>query len=376
MKWRQCFLLLALLGVYADIVARRWLRAYSALTLGCAARLALPWPQRGEGGCLSSPSAPLVVQPSFLQALSTLRAIPRVVHVAWKGAPTPPPRGLFASLCMQRLLSLNPRWRVRLYNDTAIDHYLAATLSAEDASRVRRRHVVEKVDLWRLLVLFHEGGVYMDADRWNTVPLDSIVPPAARLLLPTFADGGPSQDLMGSAAGNPLFRHAISLNLARRRAGSWSLFELGPITWEHAVARVVFGAAGDRGSARGEALRAAVRRSGTPSLILTQREAPPCETMTADVLTRSGLACALLWPLYRLSKARAYAHLGIQHWTRAPQKVRGVRSRERLNRSVSRSRRRQSAHQEAHVNVSHKHRSRPLETLTIDHQIDVRLHAR
>lgn len=316
-KWCLRLLLAAALLAYADLVARGWVRAYSELTAGCALRLALLPRPSAEGGCPHAPVAEsrvLKVRKSFLHSLSSLPEIPRVVHIAWKSAPALPPPGVFTSLCVRRLISLNRGWKVRLYNDTEIETYLREALPAEDAILLAGRHIVEKVDLWRLLIIFRHGGVYMDADRWATRPLDEVISSSTRMLLPTFADAGPSQDFMASAPGNPVFRFAISLNLERRRSGKWSLYEMGPVTWEHAVARVIFGTSGDRGSARGKAMRAAIDRSGPPCLLKTQRESPPCETMTTDVLSYSGLACVLLWPLFKRSKARAYEHVGAQHW--------------------------------------------------------------
>ena len=166
----------------------------------------------------STAAAAATVAPSFIAALRALPPIPRVVHVAWK--PTAfPPSSLFSELTVRRLASTNPRWSVRLYNDSAIERYLRASLPAAAYAAVAPRPIVEKVDLWRLVVMHREGGVYADADRWALQPLDGALGPEARLVLPTFRDGGPSQDFMASAPGSPLFAHAIRLNVraARRR---------------------------------------------------------------------------------------------------------------------------------------------------------------
>ena len=110
-------------------------------------------------------------------------------------------------------------------------------------------------------------------DRSVTVPLDRAISPTARLLLPTYRDDLASQDLMASAPRNPLFRRAIELNLARRRAGigeggrrtrQWrpsDLYYLGPPTFEHAIAHVVFGERSDAARVPPAALRAAVERA-------------------------------------------------------------------------------------------------------------------
>ena len=81
-------------------------------------------------------------------------------------------------------------------------------------------------------------------------------------MLPTFRDGGPSQDFMASAPGS-LLAHAIRLNVAARAAGWRSIYALGPTTYAQAVAHVVLGAPdapADPARHGGAELRAATRR--------------------------------------------------------------------------------------------------------------------
>ena len=130
-------------------------------------------------------------------------------------------------------------------------------------------------------------------------------------MLPTFRDGGPSQDFMASAPGSPLFAHAIRLNVAQR--AGWRSIALGPTTYAQAVAHVVLGAPdepADPARHGGAALRAAIERRG--ALVTTAREAPPCTTATARV--RGALHA--LWAAYRRSKEAAYEAAGVTHWTR------------------------------------------------------------
>ena len=69
--------------------------------------------------------------------------------------------GLYSWLCVRRLFALNPTWDVRAYNDSEIESYLRESLPLFDEAAyadVRERHIVEKTDLWRLVVLYKEGG--------------------------------------------------------------------------------------------------------------------------------------------------------------------------------------------------------------------------
>jgi hypothetical protein len=277
-RLRVCMLLLLLLA-YADEVQRRrercvdewqghgwWADVLSAL------RLVLPWATRCRPSAEWSTAArqwnatmitsPTKVDQTFLRDLSTLPPIPRTVHVTWKGAPTLPASGLHSALCVRSLFSLNRGWQIKVYNDSQVDAYLRAKLPLFERrayAHVRRRHIVEKTDLWRLVVLYLEGGVYMDADRWVTVPLDTAIDATARLVLPTARDASAAQDFMATAPRSQLFRHAITLNLARRArafdeigarrtrrrsrdvalSDAAELYYLGPITWNHAIAHVV-----------------------------------------------------------------------------------------------------------------------------------------
>ena len=308
--------------VYADVVVERILHDYDAMTTSCALLNALS-PFRVS--CSNSTAAAAAtVAPSFIAALRALPPIPRVVHVAWKSDRLPP-SSLFSELTVRRLASTNPRWSVRLYNDSAIERYLRASLPAAAYAAVAPRPIVEKVDLWRLVVMHREGGVYADADRWALQPLDGALGPEARLVLPTFRDGGPSQDFMASAPGSPLFAHAIRLNVARRAAGWRSIYALGPTTYAQAVAHVVLGAPdapADPARHGGAALRAAIE-AAPGALVTTAREAPPCTTATARV---RGLLCVALWAAYRRSKEAAYEAAGVAHWTR-PRRKPKARSR-------------------------------------------------
>ena len=366
---RHCVLLLLLLA-YAEVVLRRIYRCFDEYHCGTSdnlhlLRLLLPWANECQWSSVWRPrrrtgpeaNFTLNVAEPFLRALSALPPIPRKVHVTWRNAPTPPGFGLYSHMCIRSLFSLNPTWHVRAYNDSEIDAYLREALpqfGATAYAEVRGRHIVEKIDLWRLVVLYAEGGIYMDADRWATVPLDEAIPPTARLLLPTEFDQSAAQDFMASAPRSPLFRHAIELNLARRRdarshraqrlpallavtarsalsADAALIFALGPVLWQHAISHVVLGLAATDVWVAGDAVRAAVARVGARHpqwrhLIAAPREAPPCETTTTRVLARSAFACVVLSHHVHRSKLRAYAHLKTAHWS---QLGRGVAGRPR-----------------------------------------------
>ena len=186
----------------------------------------------------------------WLAELKALPPLPKVVHVTW-------PRRLdIASLRgqpilregVQRILELNPGWRVEVSDDADIESYLRTKLAPADYALVRSVQIVEKADLWRLLKMYYEGGVYTDLDRLHNQRFDEILDVnRTRMLLPQFVSYGNepwlakaggveaiaqspdvrttlrrqpiidfTQDFMCSSPGNPAVKAVIDLALARR----------------------------------------------------------------------------------------------------------------------------------------------------------------
>ena len=82
----------------------------------------------------------------------------------------------------------------------------------------KAKHVVEKTDLWRLLVLYHIGGLYQDLDRsYNKAPFAELINPGTKMYFPMHHDVNFAQDLMITAPRNPVVKGAIELNLKYRR---------------------------------------------------------------------------------------------------------------------------------------------------------------
>ena len=63
------------------------------------------------------------------------------------------------------LMADNPGWTVRVWDDVEVEQYLQDNISPLDYELIRHTHIVEKSDLWRLLVMYYEGGYYQDIDR-------------------------------------------------------------------------------------------------------------------------------------------------------------------------------------------------------------------
>jgi hypothetical protein len=123
---------------------------------------------------------------------------------------------------LQRLKRMNPDWRVIMYDDSDIELELDRWLTSRDAQMMRPKHIVEKTDLWRLLKMYHEGGMYVDIDRLHNKELSTVITHSTtKMLLPIFAHEGVfqdfSQDFMCTAPKNSVFKAAADLNLKRHR---------------------------------------------------------------------------------------------------------------------------------------------------------------
>ena len=164
----------------------------------------------------------------YQQVLSELGPIPRVLHASFKYDHLNVSESTHPTIVhgLQAFQRHNPRWRVEVSSDTQLEAYLRRHLAADDYARVAPLHPVEKTDVWRLLKMYFEGGIYTDIDRrWN-VNVRSFITNATRLVLPTQHGFGISttehsfdfsQDFMCSARHNPLFKDALEHVLAQRR---------------------------------------------------------------------------------------------------------------------------------------------------------------
>ena len=136
-----------------------------------------------------------------------------------------------------------------------------------------RTCTLSKSDLWRLLVMCREGGLYMDIDRLVNMPMSRLLGKHTKMLLPLFRGFGSAnaagrvvsrwttsspfgltQDLMVSAAGNPLHCEAAALNVAEHAAcrdplrqlwGDCTIIKLGPELFMHSALLSLFGEEGE-----------------------------------------------------------------------------------------------------------------------------------
>ncbi|HEY0028224.1 MAG TPA: glycosyltransferase [Allosphingosinicella sp.] len=109
-------------------------------------------------------------------------AIPRIIHQTFPTKDLPP--ALLANA--DRLRSDNPGWDYRLYDDLDIEalilaHYGSAMLA--EYRRIDPSYGAARADLFRYLLMYAVGGVYLDIKSSSHQPLDRLREVGARFLL-------------------------------------------------------------------------------------------------------------------------------------------------------------------------------------------------
>ena len=175
--------------------------------------------------------------------LDELDDIPKKLHVSWKS-----PQSIIQSknpMIINGILNakdMNPEYKIEISSDVDVDEYIQSNIPSDDYNLIKNKYIVEKIDLWRLLKMYIEGGIYMDIDRYCNIPFRDLIKPGARCVLPTHKDKNFSQDLMITSKGNPLYLNAIAMNLLRRKTvANCNIYYLGPITYMHAVTVFLYG---------------------------------------------------------------------------------------------------------------------------------------
>ncbi|KAL9182430.1 hypothetical protein ACHAXT_013082 [Thalassiosira profunda] len=220
----------------------------------------------GGGDEQHTPS--LALNKKYLDYLQSLDPIPRKVHMFfpdkdyWRKEPINP----FVEHSILSLKKLNPEWNVTVYDDDMVDDVIRRGADAniipkeecellvgskDDEGNVVHEpaHIVERSDIARLLLMFMEGGLYLDADRLISKKIEDAIQPNTRLCLPTHNDINFSQDLQCTAQGNEMFlamiKEASTIRIPLERRWGWikggNLFDLGPNLYNRHIFIYLFG---------------------------------------------------------------------------------------------------------------------------------------
>jgi len=209
---------------------------------------------------------------TFVQHLQSLGPIPKKVHIFfpdkdyWKKSPIP-----FIEHSILNLKRLNPDWNVTVYDEGMIDNVIRKGV---DSNLIRQEecdilvgstdrhgnvineaaHIMERLNIARLILLYTEGGFYMDADKLVSNHMDDVIQPTVtRMCLPTNHDVNFCHDVMCTSPKNELFlfiiQEASNFRLRLKRRKGWieggALSELGPVLYNKQILIHVFGGTED-----------------------------------------------------------------------------------------------------------------------------------
>jgi mannosyltransferase OCH1-like enzyme len=172
--------------------------------------------------------------------------IPRIIHQTFHTRRLPPE--LEDSL--RAIRRANPDWSHRFYDDAEIrrfidERYGPAALDYFDA--INPSYRAARADLFRYLVIYAEGGVYLDAKSQPTRPLSEVIRPDDRYLISQW-DNGPDgaypgwglhpelartpggefqQWYIAAAAGHPFLRAVLERVLGNLRTYNPGLHGVG-----------------------------------------------------------------------------------------------------------------------------------------------------
>ena len=166
-------------------------------------------------------------------------SISKKIHISWNNKNVLDIDNLLIKYGIKNLKEINEDYELEISDDSDIDKYLYENLNDIDYNLIKNKKIVEKVDLWRLLKIYNEGGIYLDIDRFCNVSLKDIILKDTKFILPIYRNVNFSQDIMISCSNNPIFKLAIDLNLDRRRKGWKGILQLGPITYNNAIVKVL-----------------------------------------------------------------------------------------------------------------------------------------
>lgn len=174
---------------------------------------------------------------------SSYNNIEKKIHVTWKNKNIINEDYNIIKNGILKLKNLNPNYEFSIYDNNDIDQYLEKHISKEDYELIKNKKIVEKVDLWRLLIIYNEGGIYQDIDRLCNIPLSQVINnDELKCILPTYYDHDFSQDIMISCSKNIIHKRAIELNLERRRNNPLApILYLGPETYFNAITEILLG---------------------------------------------------------------------------------------------------------------------------------------
>lgn len=154
-------------------------------------------------------------------------AIPRIIHQTYHSREFP--AAIEASV--KALRERNPGWEYRFYDDADIERFIRAEYEPEvyaAYSRINPAYGAARADLFRYLLIYRLGGVYLDIKSSATAPLDDIISPLDRHVL-AYWPNGPGEPFAGWGM------HAALADFHRGEFQNWHLISTPRHPFLHAI---------------------------------------------------------------------------------------------------------------------------------------------
>jgi hypothetical protein len=232
--------------------------------------------------------------------------IPKLVHITWKNTDILKSNSPLIQNGILNLIKLNPDWEVNISTDDEVNEYLYTHMESQDFKLIENDKIVPKTDIWRLIKLYLEGGVYTDIDRYCNVSFSKILLDQTKCVLPTCLDYGFSHDFMMSEPKNPIYLETYKL-LIERRKETHNVYFLGPQTYMHSVTKCLTGTMIDINPDIKQFQYIRETISQYPFIVTYREELPYDSIMYKE---DNGV-----YDEWEKQKRKLYHDFGLKHWT-------------------------------------------------------------
>jgi hypothetical protein len=159
--------------------------------------------------------------------------IPRVIHQTYPTLVVPK----MIEDNIANIKKLNPGWECRLYDDLEISKYIARHYGSEMLKAYRRinpKYGAARADLFRYLLIYREGGVYLDIKSTVKRPLDEVLSDGDQYILVKWKDDSTS-------GGANWGRHPILDEIGEEEYQQWHILAVAGHPFLRAVILRVLG---------------------------------------------------------------------------------------------------------------------------------------
>ena len=177
--------------------------------------------------------------------ISNINSIPKVLHVSWNNKDILSSQSPLILNGLKNFETINPDWKIEISDDDDVDNYIKKHVSVKHYNLIKNKHIVQKTDLWRLLKIHNEGGLYIDIDRYVNIPMAKIINKHTKCILPICGRSDFSQDFVCGVPNFYIHKNAINSYLKFLELGK-SVFECGPISYMHSVSESLCGYKAER----------------------------------------------------------------------------------------------------------------------------------